>query len=140
MSKLTFVWNGNRDGNAILTGLGAETTIAIGKDSRGSGEGFSPKELLASAGGACLIATLVSNIDLRKLPVETKEMDTYIDKVDDKFVVKHVIRLELTAGSTDEDVEKVSRAIDSSERACNIGKILEAGGVSIEIEKQITIK
>ena len=44
MSKLTFVWNGNREGNAVLTGLGAETTIAIGKDNRGSGEGFSPKE------------------------------------------------------------------------------------------------
>lgn len=140
MDKIKLVWEGKRDGKATVTGATTETTLAMPTKIKGSGEGFTPKELTAAASSGCLIATLVANFEARKLDVLSQEIQTEIDNVDNVLTYTHYVRLTLPSDASQEDIDAVSRTIDSSERTCSVGKILTAGGVRINIVKEITLK
>ncbi|SHE71069.1 OsmC-like protein [Atopostipes suicloacalis DSM 15692] len=82
MTKLHLDWAGASKGKGVYQRESDHETlnIAIPEESGGSGEGFAPRDLLASSAGACLSLTLVSLMDVRKLPVANFSMDTELQK------------------------------------------------------------
>ena len=139
MTTLNLQWTGDSKGKGVYQ---RETdqealTIAIPKESKGSGEGFAPRELLASSAGACFSLTLVSLMDIRKLPVTDFSMQTEVTKENDQYQITHYPKIVLEKTATEKEHAGVERAITSADQRCSIGNLLRDAGVDLTIEPEI---
>ena len=140
MTKLHLDWAGASKGKGVYQRESDHEALNIGipEESGGSGEGFAPRDLLASSAGACLSLTLVSLMDVRKLPVTNFSMDTEVTKEDGKYKITHYPKVVLEKSATEKDHTGVERAIASADQRCSIGNLLKEAGVDLTIESEIT--
>jgi peroxiredoxin-like protein len=141
MSALKLKWTGDSKGSGefVRESDNEKLNIAIPTASGGSGEGFAPRDLLGSSAGACLALTLVSLMDVRKLPVTDFSMETKVTKKDDTYSITHYPKISLSSEATEKEQEGVERAVVSADKRCTIGNVLKEAGVKITIEPSLTI-
>lgn len=142
MTKLNLKWTGTSKGNGVYKreSDNEKLTIAIPVESGGSGEGFAPRELLASSAGACFSLTLVSLMDVRKLPLTEFSMDTEVTKEENQYKIIHYPKVVLSNTATEKDYAAVERAIALADKRCSIGNLLKEAGVELSIEAEIIIQ
>src|SRR5690625_124650 len=107
-------------------------------DSKGSGEGFAPIDLLGSSAGACLALTLVNLMDIRKLPVTDFSMEIEVTKNDNTYSITHYPKIRLSSEATEKELQGAKRAVESVDKRCKIGNVLKEAGVKITIEPSVT--
>ncbi len=129
-------WTGGTLGKGAVSNDNGSAVFAIPTNLKGSGEGFSPKEYMMAAAATCMFTSLVYLVASRKLPVTDIAMESTIIKDDQgAFSIVHKPKLKVVEGASENEWAMISRAIDSADRVCEIGKILRAGGVQITVEK-----
>ncbi|AZV50814.1 OsmC family protein [Bacillus halotolerans] len=136
--KLNAVWKGGVEGNGIIKSQYIDTPIAIGTEYGGNGEGASPKEILVSSVQACYVATLVSMVESRKLPVVSIEVDSEMVASDSSFDIIHYPRVVLSADATEKEVQSMERVSEAADRACIVGNMVKKAGVEIEVKGKVS--
>lgn len=135
MSILEISWDGNTKGQGKIIGDNGHMDIAIPKSLDGSGKGFNPKDLLASAAASCFATTLVHLLEVRKIPVTVFNMKTEVENNEHGFVITHSPELILLKDEKD----AARRAVEAADRSCGIGNLLKDAGVQITIKETVSI-
>ncbi|MGM0746310.1 MAG: OsmC family protein [Bacillota bacterium] len=136
--KLNAVWKGGVEGNGTIKSQYIDTPIAIGTEYGGNGEGASPKEILVSSVQACYVATLVSMVESRKLPVVSIEVDSEMVASDSSFDIIHYPSVVLSADATEKEVQSMERVNEAADRACIVGNMVKKAGVEIEVKGKVS--
>ena len=141
MSNINMKWFGNQSGHADIKNAYVTTQVAIPIDIGGSGEGFSPKDLLVAASASCIMGTFLSILEPRNIVIIEKEISSKLESVNDVWTVTHTLSIGLDKTTSDDTLKTIHLAINSIDRHCEVGKILEQGGMIINLETDIyTIK
>ncbi|UUX34723.1 OsmC family protein [Fundicoccus culcitae] len=133
--SIQFTWAGGSKGKGQIDFGTYSVDIAIPEALRGSGEGFGPKELLASAAQACFGTTLVYALEARKIETTDVSVTTEITTNETGLLFIHHIKVLTPTDLTDE----VERAIAYSDRKCDVGNLLKSAGVTINVESEILV-
>jgi osmotically inducible protein OsmC len=138
MAVIKTNWNGDIKGFGKVETEHLDAKIAVANKSGGTGEGATPKELLASSVASCYIITLMYAIEARTISVVDVQMDTEIKELENKaFEFIHYPKITLPENADKKDFEEVNRLFEIADRGCTIGKLLKKADVSIRIQGEV---
>ena len=138
LAVITTNWNGDIKGFGKVETEHLDAKIAVATKSGGTGEGATPKELLASSAASCYIITLMYAIEARTISVVDVQMDTEIKELENKaFEFIHYPKITLPENADKKDFEEVNRLFEIADRGCTIGKLLKKADVSIRIQGEV---
>ncbi|MBS0251332.1 MAG: OsmC family protein [Proteobacteria bacterium] len=135
--KIVSIWDGGVAGRGKVSGRKFHVDIAIPQFLGGGGEGADPKELFTSATAACLISTLRSIAESKKLPLDSLTIATEAEIDEERFSIVHIVELRLSCIAAEEQVYAAEKMIQAADRICPMGKLARKAGVTIDIVRSV---
>ena len=136
-------WNGGRGGSGKVAAerSGVGSTLAVGSEFGGTGEGTNPEELLTKAVAGCYAMTFGIIAENRKLPVVGIDVDAVgeVEENGPQFTYKKVTvrpKITLAADATDEQVKLAEDMAHKADMYCIITNSIR-GKVEIEVQPVI---
>jgi peroxiredoxin-like protein len=138
--ELKAAWSGGLDGTGHIEAGNLITAISVPGQLGGPGVGTNPEEMLLGAAATCYLITL--GMLLKRQGITTIELNSEIFvqsnptmKVD-KII--HRPRISTPIHSSQEQLDKISKAAYRAEQTCMISKALK-GNVEVTVEPEICL-
>ncbi|OWQ78017.1 OsmC family protein [Stenotrophomonas maltophilia] len=135
---LSTTWVGFVKGKGELESPGLQAPIAIPEHFGGTGKGANPKQLLMAAAASCYVMTFVAMAQARSIDATRISLSSDLSTRADKGLhLEHQVTVKLAPDATEEDRKAVDALISSADKACMVGNLLKAGGMTIEVRRAL---